>query len=124
MIKDFVVVLLNVVMLIVMVEVVKFIVVAYSDCMSVKILEKVDCEKLGMGFFLGVFEVLDELLKFIYFMYKGVGSDLKKVVVVGKGLTFDFGGYNLKAGAGSMIEMMKFDMGGFGVMFGVVKIIV
>jgi len=27
-------------------------------------------------------------------------------------LTFDSGGYNLKAGAGSMIEMMKFDMGG------------
>ena len=33
-----------------------------------------------------------------------------KVALVGKGLTFDSGGYNLKAGAGSMIEMMKFDM--------------
>ena len=27
-------------------------------------------------------------------------------------MTFDSGGYNLKAGAGSMIDMMKFDMGG------------
>lgn len=26
---------------------------------------------------------------------------------MGKGLTFDSGGYNIKAGAGSMIEMMK-----------------
>jgi hypothetical protein len=25
------------------------------------------------------------------------------------GVTFDTGGYNIKAGAGSMIEMMKFD---------------
>ena len=31
---------------------------------------------------------------------------------MGKGLTFDSGGYNIKAGAGSMIEKMKFDMGG------------
>ncbi len=29
---------------------------------------------------------------------------------MGKGLTFDSGGYNIKAGAGSMIELMKFDM--------------
>lgn len=33
-----------------------------------------------------------------------------QVAIVGKGLTFDSGGYNLKAGAGSMIELMKFDM--------------
>ena len=37
-----------------------------------------------------------------------------KVALVGKGLTFDSGGYNLKAGPGSMIELMKFDMGGCG----------
>jgi leucyl aminopeptidase len=43
------------------------------------------------------------------------------VAVVGKGLTFDSGGYNLKAGAGSMIEMMKFDMGGSGATLGAAK---
>lgn len=32
---------------------------------------------------------------------------LWQLAVIGKGLTFDSGGYNLKAGAGSMIEMMK-----------------
>lgn len=32
------------------------------------------------------------------------------MAIVGKGLTFDSGGYNLKAGPGSMIEMMKTDM--------------
>lgn len=35
------------------------------------------------------------------------GEVKRKVAIVGKGLTFDSGGYNLKAGAGSMIEMMK-----------------
>ena len=95
----------------------------HSDCMSVKILEKEECEKLGMGSFLGVSEASDEPPKFIHLTYKGSGSDLKKVAVVGKGLTFDSGGYNLKAGPGSMIEMMKFDMGGAGATLGAAKII-
>lgn len=44
--------------------------------------------------------------------------DAFQIAVVGKGLTFDSGGYNLKAGPGSMIEMMKFDMGGSGATLG------
>ncbi len=95
----------------------------HSDCMSAKILEKRECEKLGMGSFLGVSEASDEPPKFIHLTYKGAGSDLKNVAVVGKGLTFDSGGYNLKAGPGSMIEMMKFDMGGAGATLGAAKII-
>lgn len=95
----------------------------HSDCMSVEILEKADCEKLGMGSYLGVSEASDEPPKFIHLTYKASGSDLKKVAVVGKGLTFDSGGYNLKAGPGSMIEMMKFDMGGAGATLGAAKII-
>lgn len=47
-----------------------------------------------------------------------------KLVIVGKGLIFDSGGYNLKIGFGCMIEFMKFDMGGVVVVFGVVKVIV
>ena len=43
--------------------------------------------------------------------------------MIGKGLTFDSGGYNLKAGAGSMIEMMKFDMGGSAAVLGAAKAI-
>lgn len=43
------------------------------------------------------------------------------MVLIGKGLTFDSGGYNLKAGAGSMIELMKFDMGGAGAVLGAAK---
>ena len=60
--------------------------------------------------------------KFIHLTYKGEGAK-KTVAVVGKGLTFDSGGYNIKAGAGSMIEMMKFDMGGAGATLGAARII-
>lgn len=51
------------------------------------------------------------------------GEAKKRLVLIGKGLTFDSGGYNLKAGAGSMIELMKFDMGGAGAVLGAAKAI-
>jgi len=95
---------------------------ASPDCMSVKILEKEDCEKLKMGSFLGVAACSEEPLKFIHITYKPKGPVKKKVAVIGKGLTFDSGGYNLKV-AGSMIEMMKFDMGGSGATLGAAKIV-
>jgi leucyl aminopeptidase len=46
-----------------------------------------------------------------------------QVAIVGKGLTFDSGGYNLKAGPGSMIELMKFDMGGAAATLGAARIL-
>lgn len=61
-----------------------------------------------MGSFLGVAEASEEPPKFIHLVYRPEGGPAaKKIGVVGKGLTFDSGGYNIKAGAGSMIEMMK-----------------
>lgn len=53
---------------------------------------------------------------------KPTGNEVK-VALVGKGLTFDSGGYNLKAGPGSMIELMKFDMGGCAAVLGCAKAI-
>lgn len=84
----------------------------FSSRMTTTILEKADCEKLGMGSYLGVAEASDEPPKFIHMKYTPAGEVKRKIAVVGKGLTFDSGGYNIKAGPGSMIEMMKFDMGG------------
>jgi leucyl aminopeptidase len=95
---------------------------AFPETCSVKILEKEECEAMGMGSYLGVSEASDEPPKFIHLTYKA--KDAKKTVaVVGKGLTFDSGGYNIKAGAGSMIERMKFDMGGAGATLGAARII-
>ena len=64
--------------------------------------------------------------QFIHLHYTPEGAraaETKKLAVVGKGLTFDSGGYNLKAGAGSMIELMKFDCGGSAATLGAAKAI-
>ena len=90
--------------------------------LDIQILEKADCEKLGMGAFLGVAQASDLPPKFIHITYRPEGTARKKLAIVGKGLTFDSGGLNIK-GAGSGIEMMKTDMGGAGATFGAVKAI-
>ena len=51
------------------------------------------------------------------------GKPTKKVALVGKGLCFDSGGYNIKTGAGSLIEKMKFDMGGAGAVLGAARVL-
>ena len=105
----------------------KHIAAKFPSVMSLSILEKEECEKLGMGSFLGVSEASDEPPKFIHLVYKSpktspTGAN-KILALVGKGLTFDSGGYNLKVGPGSMIEMMKFDMGGAAATLGAARII-
>ncbi|NES07361.1 MAG: leucyl aminopeptidase [Okeania sp. SIO2F4] len=90
--------------------------------LALEILEKEDCEKLGMGAFLGVAQASDLPPKFIHITYKPEGTPRRKLAIVGKGLTFDSGGLNLKV-SGSGIEMMKTDMGGAGTTFGAVKAI-
>ncbi len=90
--------------------------------LDLEILEKEDCEKLGMGAFLGVAQASDIPPKFIHITYKPEGTSRRKLAIVGKGLTFDSGGLNLKP-SGSGIEMMKTDMGGAGTTFGAVKAI-
>ncbi|KAL0027354.1 hypothetical protein WJX79_003195 [Trebouxia sp. C0005] len=92
-----------------------------SDVMTLEVLEKEDCEKLQMGCYLAVAACSEEPLKFIHLTYKPKGPVKKKVALIGKGLTFDSGGYNLKVGG--MIELMKFDMGGAGAVFGAAQII-
>ena len=95
---------------------------AKTYSLELKILEKADCEALNMGAFLGVARASDIPPKFIHMIYKPAGTPRKRVAIVGKGLTFDSGGLNLKVGASS-IEMMKTDMGGAGATFGAAKAI-
>tara|TARA_Y100001968_G_scaffold333902_2_gene400803 strand:+ start:3030 stop:4508 length:1479 start_codon:yes stop_codon:yes gene_type:complete len=76
-----------------------------------KILDKKECEKRNMGAFLSVAKGSDLDPQFIHLIYRPNGQVKRRLALVGKGLTFDSGGYNLKVGA-SQIEMMKFDMGG------------
>ncbi len=90
--------------------------------LGLEVLEREDCEKLGMGAFLGVAQASDLPPKFIHLTYKPDGIPRRKLAIIGKGLTFDSGGLNIK-GAGSGIEMMKTDMGGAGATLGAAKAI-
>ncbi|MDB9446894.1 leucyl aminopeptidase [Anabaena sp. CS-542/02] len=96
--------------------------IATEHGIEVTILEREDCQKLGMGAFLGVAQASELPPKFIHLTYKPQGTPKRKLAIIGKGLTFDSGGLNIK-GAGSGIETMKIDMGGAGATLGAAKAI-
>nr|CAB3451345.1 unnamed protein product [Digitaria exilis] len=75
-----------------------------------------------MGSYLGVAAASANPPHFIHLCYKPTDGNVKrKLAIVGKGLTFDSGGYNIKTGPGCSIELMKFDMGGSAAVFGAAK---
>mgnify|MGYP005695229329 FL=1 len=94
--------------------------IAKDHGLEIKILEKNECEDLGMGAYLAVAKGSDLEPKFIHLTLKSKSPVREKIALVGKGLTFDSGGYNLKVGA-SQIEMMKYDMGGSAAVLGAAK---
>ncbi len=87
---------------------------------ELRVLERSDCQALGMGAYLGVAQGSDLAPKFIHLTLRPAGVVQRRVALVGKGLTFDSGGYNLKT-AGSQIEMMKYDMGGSAAVLGAAR---
>ena len=90
--------------------------------LKLDVLEREQCEQLGMGAYLGVAQASDLPPKFIHLTYTPDGEPKYKVAIIGKGLTFDSGGLNLKP-SGSGIEMMKIDMGGAAAVLGAAKAI-
>ncbi|WP_404789589.1 leucyl aminopeptidase [Altericista sp. CCNU0014] len=90
--------------------------------LSLEVLEKEACEALGMGAFLGVAQASDMPPKFIHLTYKPSGTPTRKLAIIGKGLTFDSGGLNIKP-TGSGIETMKMDMAGSAATLGAAKVV-
>jgi leucyl aminopeptidase len=82
-----------------------------------EVLERKDMEKLGMGSLLAVARGSANPPRLIVLRYTGAGA-AKPFALVGKGITFDSGGINLKTQGG--IEEMKFDMCGAASVMGVV----
>jgi leucyl aminopeptidase len=89
---------------------------------TLKVLEQAECEALGMGAFLCVSQASELPPKFIHLTYTPSGTPRRKLAIVGKGVTFDSGGLNIK-GVGSGIETMKMDMGGAAATLGAAKAI-
>ena len=88
---------------------------------KIKILDKKQCQKLGMGAYLAVAQGSNEPPKFIEITYTPKGKIKKHIALVGKGVTFDSGGLSLKPS--KAMEMMKEDMSGAAAMLGVMKAI-
>lgn len=88
---------------------------------EVEILGKVELEELGMGGILSVNQGSTEEPRLITLKYKATESWENVMGLVGKGVTYDTGGYSLKPRA-SMIGM-KGDMGGAAAVLGAMQII-
>ncbi|MGD9580868.1 MAG: leucyl aminopeptidase [Vampirovibrionia bacterium] len=80
---------------------------------------KEDIINMGMNSFLGVSLGSAQEPKFIEISYKPESTPVKKVALVGKGITFDSGGLNLKPATG-MMDMKK-DMSGAAAVLSVMK---
>ncbi|HWB78483.1 MAG TPA: leucyl aminopeptidase [Nannocystaceae bacterium] len=74
------------------------------------VLDRDECAARNMGCFLGVAQGSDEPPKFIHMSYKPKATSRGRIALIGKGVTFDSGGYSLKPTDG-MLDM-KMDMGG------------
>jgi leucyl aminopeptidase len=85
---------------------------------KIKVLGKAELKKEKMGMFLSVNagSAYDPKLIHLTYTPKKVTKNTKHYALVGKGLTFDTGGYSLKPGANMMT--MKFDMGGSATVYG------
>ena len=88
----------------------------------VKVLERKDCEELGMGSFLSVTNGSNQPPRFIVLEYmQHERKQTRPSVLVGKGITFDTGGISLKAGLD--MDQMKFDMCGAAAVLGTFRAI-
>lgn len=84
---------------------------------SVTVLGKKEIEKHKMGCVIAVSKGSRHEPKFVIMNYKGSTANVKPVVLVGKGVTFDSGGISIKPSSG--MEEMKMDMCGAAAVTGI-----
>ena len=90
---------------------------------KVQILGEPQMKRLGMGALLGVGQGSVRESRLVVMQWngglRGKGKESQPLAFVGKGVTFDTGGISIKPSAG--MEDMKWDMGGSGVVMGLIK---
>lgn len=86
--------------------------------LDVEILEEDQLKKLGMNALLGVGQGSDSPSKVVVMQWRG-GGDEAPFALIGKGVVFDTGGISIKPAGG--MEDMTMDMGGAGVVAGVMR---
>ncbi len=88
---------------------------------KVEVLDKRRMTELGMGALLGVAQGSVHDPRLVVMRWNGAprARDKRPIAFVGKGVTFDSGGISIKSAGG--MEDMKWDMGGAGVVIGLMK---
>lgn len=85
----------------------------------VEILEEKEMKTLGMNALLGVGQGSNKDSKLVVMRWEGGAKNDAPLAFVGKGVTFDTGGISIKPAL--QMEEMKYDMGGAGVVIGLMK---
>jgi len=93
--------------------------VAKENNLEIKVYDKREIEKMKMGAFLAVNKGSLVPPKLIYIKYQGKEKWENPIALVGKGLMFDTGGYNLKSNS----KNMKTDMAGSASVLGAIEAI-
>jgi leucyl aminopeptidase len=93
--------------------------VAKAGQLTLEVLDGAECKKLGMGLFLGVASGSEQPPKFIHLAWTPSGRSRKRVAIIGKGITFDSGGLDLKTPEGML--RMKDDMSGAAAVLGIMR---
>ncbi|MGB0694286.1 MAG: leucyl aminopeptidase [Rhodospirillaceae bacterium] len=86
---------------------------------EIEVLGEKEMKKLNMGALLGVAQGSVREPKLLIMRWMGGAKDAKPLAFVGKGVCFDTGGISIKPAGG--MEDMKWDMGGAGVVAGLMK---
>ena len=88
---------------------------------KISVLDEKQMAKLNMGALLGVAQGSANKPRLVVMQWNGApgAKDKRPIAFVGKGVTFDTGGISIKPAAG--MEDMKWDMGGSGVVIGLMK---
>jgi leucyl aminopeptidase len=94
---------------------------ARSGGLTARIYDRAACERMGMGAFLGVNRGSHEPPRFIHLAYRPKGRAPRRIALIGKGITFDSGGLDLKTAEG--MAWMKGDMSGAAAVLGVMKVL-
>ena len=94
----------------------------YKKVLSCRVFDQEECERRKMGAFLAVARGSETPGRFIHLKYtpRNPTKTCRRIALVGKGLLFDTGGYNIKT---SMMECMKFDCGGAAAVLGAARAI-
>jgi leucyl aminopeptidase len=94
---------------------------AKAGGLRVRVYDRAACEKMGMGAFIGVNRGSQEPPRFIHLTYTPKRRAARRVAIIGKGITFDSGGLDLKTAEG--MAWMKGDMSGAAAVLGTMKVL-